>query len=70
MIQIFLIWVKKQIQMERTESNGKNLCEAVRADQRLDPSLTVDEIFYELPQFFKEIPMEGRDHPWPGFARP
>ncbi len=68
--KIFLMWVKKQIQMERTESNGKNLCEAVRAGQRLDPSLTVDDIFYELPQFFDKIPLEGRDRPWPGFARP
>jgi hypothetical protein len=68
--KLMLMWVKKQIQMERTEPNGKNLCEAVRAGQRLDPSLTVDDIFYELPQFFDKIPLEGRDRPWPGFARP
>lgn len=68
--KLMLMWVKKQIQMERTEPNGKNLCEAVRAGQRLDPSLTVDAIYYDLPQWFKKIPEEGRDRPWAGLARP
>jgi hypothetical protein len=68
--QLMLMWIKKQIQLERTEVNGKNLCEAVRAGQRLDPSLTVDAIYYMLPQWFARLPEEGRDRPWAGLARP
>ncbi len=68
--QLMFMWVKKQILMEQSEPIGKTLCEAVRAGQRLDPNLTVDEIEYMLPPWLALAPMEGRDHPWPGFIEP
>ncbi len=68
--QLMFMWVKKQILMKQSEPIGKTLCDAVRAGQRLDPNLIVDEIEYMLPPWLALAPEEGRDHPWPGFAEP
>ncbi len=65
-----LIWPNRQIVVGRRELNGQQLCEAMRTGKSLDPNLIVEEIHYELPQWFTEIPAPGRDHPWPGFAKP
>ena len=65
-----LIWLNRQIVVGRTELNGQQLCDTLDSGKSLDPNLIVEEIHYELPQWFSEIPAPGRDHPWPGFTGP
>ena len=65
-----LIWLNRQIVVGRTELNGQQLCGTLDSGKSLDPNLIVEEIHYELPQWFSEIPAPGRDHPWPGFTGP
>jgi hypothetical protein len=68
--KLMLWWPKRQIELERSVPNGEAFCKAVKAGERLDPNLTIQRIYYNLPQWFTEIPMEGLDHPWPGFKEP
>ena len=68
--KIALWWIKRQIELERSVQNGQALCEAVKGGNRLDPNLTIQRIYYDLPQRFSIIPMAGLDRPWPGFKGP
>jgi hypothetical protein len=68
--KLMLWWTKRQIELERSVPNGEAFCKAVRAGERLDPNLTIQRIYYDLPQRFSIIPMEGLDRPWPGFTEP
>jgi hypothetical protein len=68
--KIALWWINRQIRLERSVQNGQALCEAVKAGNRLDPNLTIQRIYYDLPAAFAKIPLTSRDRAWPGFAEP
>jgi hypothetical protein len=65
---LILTWANQQIMAISDVPNGRKLCTAIENGGRLDKSLAIDGILYELPESLRYEVQEGK--PWPGFTEP
>lgn len=73
MCNLALIWIKRQTTIrhfDRSSQTRQKLCQSVQTGESIDSALTVDVLYYDLPQQFADIPQAGFHRPWPGFTTP
>ncbi len=70
---VALIWKQRGIWvafLTGTPQKTQVRCQDVRGGKSPSPNLPIDQIIYESPDDFANVPESGADFPWSGFAQP